>query len=89
MGPAATDGVGQTMGERLLLTAAFAALAGLLLHQEQAALLLGPVREGLTWASRGWPALAGQDLEPLLEALPGLLAAGLLLVIPIIWLKPH
>jgi hypothetical protein len=77
------------MAERLLLTAVFAALAGLLLDQEQAALLLGPVREGLTWASRGWPALAGQDLEPLVQVVPEMLAVGLLLLIPILWLKPN
>jgi hypothetical protein len=77
------------MAERLLLTAVFAALAGLLLDQEQAAMLLGPVREGLTWASRGWPALAGQDLEPLVQVVPEVLAVGLLLLIPILWLKPN
>ena len=77
------------MAERMLLTAVFAALAGLLLDQEQAAMLLGPVREGLTWASRGWPALAGQDLEPLVQGLPEVLAIGLLLLIPILWLKPN
>ncbi len=77
------------MGEKLLLTALFAALAGLLLDQEQAPLLLEPLREGLAWAGRGWPALARQDFEPLLEALPGWLAIGLMLLLPIIWLKPN
>jgi hypothetical protein len=77
------------MAERMLLTAVFAALAGLLLDQEQAAIMLGPVREGLAWAGRGWPALAGQNLEPLVQVLPEVLAIGLLLLIPILWLKPN
>ncbi len=77
------------MAERMLLTAVFAALAGLLLDQEQAAIMLGPVRGGLAWAGRGWPALAGQNLEPLVQVLPEVLAIGLLLLIPILWLKPN
>jgi hypothetical protein len=36
-----------------------------------------------------WPALAGQNLEPLVQVLPEVLAIGLLLLIPILWLKPN
>jgi hypothetical protein len=76
------------MGEKLVLTALFSALAGLLLDQEQAPLLLKPVRQSLAWAAETWPGLEELDVEPLLAVLPEGLAIGLLLLIPLIWLKP-
>jgi hypothetical protein len=76
------------MGERLLLTALFSALAGLLLDPQQAPLLLEPLRQALSWAGGLWPALGELDVEPLFAALPEGLAIGLLLLIPVIWLKP-
>ena len=76
------------MGEKLLLTALFSSLAGLLLDQEQASLMLEPLRQAISWAGDLWPALQELDFEPLLAALPEGLAIGLMLLIPVIWLKP-
>jgi hypothetical protein len=76
------------MGEKLLLTALFSALAGLLLDPQQAPLMLEPLRQALAWAGGLWPALGQLDFEPVLLALPDGLAIGLLLLIPVIWLKP-
>ena len=76
------------MGEKLLLTALFSALAGLLLDPGQTTLVQGPLRQGLVWAGDLWPALQELDFEPLLAVLPEWLAIGLLLLIPVIWLKP-
>ncbi|MFN4866261.1 MAG: hypothetical protein ACK5GZ_08065 [Cyanobium sp.] len=81
-------GLRPAMGEKLLLTALFSALAGFLLDPEQAPLLLEPLRQGISWAGDLWPALRELDFEPLLAALPEGLAIGLLLLIPVIWLKP-
>lgn len=81
-------GLEPAMGEKLLLTALFSALAGLLLDQEQAPLILEPLRQAISWASDLWPALRELDFEPLLAALPEGLAIGLMLLIPVIWLKP-
>jgi hypothetical protein len=76
------------MGEKLLLTALFSALAGLLLDPQQAPLMLEPLRQALGWAGGLWPALGQLDFEPVLVVLPDGLAIGLLLLIPVIWLKP-
>ena len=76
------------MGEKLLLTALFSALAGLLLDAQQAPLMVEPLRQGLDWAGDLWPALQELDFEPLLAVLPEWLAIGLVLLIPVIWLKP-
>lgn len=76
------------MAERLLLTAMFAALAALLLQPEQAAVMMEPARQALAWAAQSWPALREADAESLLTVLRQVLAIGLLLLIPVIWLKP-
>jgi hypothetical protein len=81
-------GIRQPMGEKLLLTALFSALAGFLLDPDQVPLVLEPLRQAWDWASDLWPALDQLDVDPLLAALPEGLAIGLLLLIPVIWLKP-
>jgi hypothetical protein len=81
-------GIGPPMGEKLLLTALFSALAGFLLDPEQAPLFLEPLRQAFAWATDLWPAMGQLDVEPLLAALPEGVAIGLLLLIPVIWLKP-
>jgi hypothetical protein len=81
-------GLRSAMGEKLLLTALFSSLAGLLLDQEQASLMLEPLRQAISWAGDLWPVLQELDFEPLLAALPEGLAIGLMLLIPVIWLKP-
>jgi hypothetical protein len=77
------------MQAKLIWSALFAALAALLLDPDQAPWLLAPLRQGLTWAGGAWPSLALADLDPLLNGLPMALGIVLLLLIPIIWLKPN
>jgi hypothetical protein len=77
------------MQAKLIWSALFAALAALLLDPDQAPRLLAPLRQGVTWAAAPWPNLALADLDPLLNGLPMALGILLLLLIPIIWLKPN
>ena len=83
-----------SLQQKLILSALVPAVAALLFDQVQAERLRDSLRAGLLWAGSQWPPLQSSGVLPgvdglPMEILPTVLAIGLLLLIPILWLKPH
>lgn len=77
------------MQSRLLYTAVLAAAAAWLLSDAAAPALQGWLRGALVWAAERFPQAGLSTGVPGLDLATTVVAILLLLVIPIMWLKPH
>jgi hypothetical protein len=77
------------MQSRLIYTAVLAALAAWLLSDEAAPILQGWLRAALAWTAERVPQLSLSIAVPGLDLATTVVAILLLLVIPVMWLKPH
>jgi hypothetical protein len=77
------------MQSRLLSTALLAAAAAWLLSDDAAAAIEGWLRGALVWAAERFPQAGLSTGVPGLELATTVVAILLLLVIPVLWLKPH
>lgn len=76
------------MQSRLIYTAVLAGLAAWLLSDEAAPTLQGWLRGALVWTAERLPQSGLSTAVPGLDLVTNVLAILLLLVIPVIWLKP-
>jgi hypothetical protein len=77
------------MQSRLLYTALLAAAAAWLLSDGAASAIEGWCRGALVWAAERFPQAGLSTAVPGLELATTVAAILLLLVIPVMWLKPH
>lgn len=77
------------MQSRLLYTALLAAAAAWLLSDDAAPILQGWLRTALAWTAERLPGAGLSTAVPGLDLAATVVAILLLLVIPMMWLKPH
>ena len=77
------------MQSRLIYTALLAAAAAWLLSDDGAPSLEGWLRGALVWSAERLPQAGLSTAVPGLDLPATVLAIVLLLIIPIMWLKPH
>lgn len=77
------------MQSRLIYTAVLAALAAWLLSDDAATTLQGWLRAALGWTAERVPQLGLSTAVPGLDLATTVVAILLLIVIPVLWLKPN